>query len=151
MIVFACLFIVAFASTWGPMVWTVTGEMYPYRHRATCMSISTASNWTWNFLLAFFTPFITSAIDFRYGYVFAACCLGAAATVYFFLLESSGRTLEEIDTMYILHVKPTKSSKWQAPEGEDLEAVQKAATGQVGEKAGADHVEDGVRGRKDEL
>lgn len=53
--------------------------------------------------------------------------------------------------MYILHVKPTKSSQWQAPEGEDLEAVQKAATGQVSEKAGADYVEDGVRGRKDEL
>lgn len=71
--------------------------------------------------------------------------------MYFFLLESSGRTLEEIDTMYILHVKPTKSSKWQAPEGDDLEAVQKAATGPVSEMAGADHVEDGVRGRKDEL
>ncbi len=27
MIVFACLFILAFASTWGPMVWAVTGEM----------------------------------------------------------------------------------------------------------------------------
>ena len=24
MIVFACLFIAAFASTWGPMVWTVS-------------------------------------------------------------------------------------------------------------------------------
>lgn len=64
--------------------------------------------------------------------------------MYFFLLE-------EIDTVYILHEKPTKSSKWQAPEGEDLEAVQKAATGPVGEKAGADHVEDGVRVRKDKL
>jgi len=35
------------------------------------MALSTASNWLWNFLLAFFTPFITEAIDFRYGYVFA--------------------------------------------------------------------------------
>lgn len=158
MIVFACLFIAAFASTWGPMVWTVTGEMFPYRHRATCMSLSTASNWIWNFLLAFFTPFITSAIDFRYGYVFAACCLAAAVTVYFFLLESSGRTLEEIDTMYLLHVPPTKSKKWQAPEGEDLEAVQRAAVkgelgAEHGEKAGVvgpEHVENGAvvgRGR----
>lgn len=143
MIVFACLFIVAYVSTWVPMVWTVTGEMFPYRHRATCMSISTASNWTWNFLLAFFIPFITSAIDFRYGYVFAACCLAAALTVYFFMLESSGTTLEEIDTIYVLHMKLTQSSKWQVPEGEDLEEVQRAATGEAKGKVGAEYMENG--------
>ncbi len=27
MIVFACLFILAFASTWGPMIWAAIGEM----------------------------------------------------------------------------------------------------------------------------
>lgn len=31
MIVVACLFIAAFASTWGPLVWAVVGEMYPTR------------------------------------------------------------------------------------------------------------------------
>lgn len=33
---------------------------------------------------------------------------------------SRGRSLEEIDTMYILHVPPLKSSKWQPPADEDL-------------------------------
>lgn len=69
---------------------------------------------------SFFTPFITSAIDFRYGYIFAACSFVAAPIVYFFLEEHQGRTLEEIDTMYITHVPPRKSSKWTPPEGEDL-------------------------------
>lgn len=31
MIVVACLFIAAFASTWGPIVWAVVGEIYPTR------------------------------------------------------------------------------------------------------------------------
>lgn len=118
MIVFACLFIAAFASTWGPMVWTVTGELYPSRYRAQCMALSTASNWTWNFLLAFFTPFITSAIDFRYGYVFAGCCGAASVIVYFFLLEAQGKTLEEVDEMYILRVKPWKSKGWTSADNE---------------------------------
>lgn len=118
MIVFACLFIAAFASTWGPMVWTVTGELYPSRYRAQCMALSTASNWIWNFLIAFFTPFITSAIDFRYGYVFAACCGAASVTVYFFLLEAQGKTLEEVDEMYILRVKPWKSKGWTSADSE---------------------------------
>ncbi|MCJ1394131.1 hexose transporter hxt1 [Xylographa bjoerkii] len=129
MIVFACLFIVAYASTWGPMVWTVTSELFPQRYRATSMSITTASNWIWNFLIAFFTPFITSDIDYLYGYVFAGCCLSASAVVYFFLLESAGRSLEEVDTMYITHVSPRASAKWEAPEGEDLLPSERAATG----------------------
>jgi len=120
MVVFACLFIAAFATTWGPIVWAVNSELYPTRYRAMCMGIATASNWTWNFLLSFFTPFITGDIDYAFGYVFAGCCLIGALIVYFFLCESQGRTLEEIDTMYILHVSPRKSSKWQPEEGEDL-------------------------------
>lgn len=115
MVVFACLFILGFASTWGPMVWTIIAELYPSQYRAKAMSLATASNWLWNFLLAFFTPFITSAIDFRFGYVFAGCLFLAAGLVYFAVIEGQGRTLEEIDTMYLMKVKPWKSSKFQFP------------------------------------
>lgn len=120
MIVFACLFIAGYAMTWAPIVWAVIGEMFPTRYRAQAMGLSSASNWIWNFLIAFFTPFITSAIDYRYGYVFAACCFTGAVVVYFFLCEAQGRTLEEIDTMYITHVSPRQSTKWSPPEGEEL-------------------------------
>jgi len=114
MIVFACLFIAAFASTWGPVVWGATAELYPPRHRAVCMSLAIGSNWAWVFMIAFFTPFFTSAIDYRYGYVFAGCCLAAAVTVYFFLIESRGRTMEELDTMYLEYVKPWDSKGYVA-------------------------------------
>ena len=135
MIVFACLFIAAFASTWGPMVWTVTGELYPSRYRAQCMALSTASNWIWNFLIAFFTPFITSAIDLPYGYVFASCCAAGSFTVFFFLLEAQGKTLEEVDSMYILGVKPWKSKGWKPAEMEELvgsDEVQKQRENDLG-------------------
>jgi MFS transporter, SP family, sugar:H+ symporter len=71
-------------------------------------------------LIAFFTPFITGDINFAYGYVFAGCNLFAVFFVYFCLPETSGRSLEEIDTMFLLEVKPWKSSKWTPPKGEDL-------------------------------
>lgn len=115
MVVFACLFILGFASTWGPMVWTIIAELYPSQYRARAMSLATASNWLWNFLLAFFTPFIVSSIDFRFGYVFAGCLFLAAGLVYFAVIEGQGRTLEEIDTMYLMKVKPWKSSKFEFP------------------------------------
>lgn len=81
----------------------------------------------WNFLLAFFTPFITSAIDFRFGYVFAACNFLAGVIVFFFLIESQGRTLEEIDTMYLERVTPMKSSHWVPPSTAEMAAIRKAA------------------------
>jgi SP family sugar:H+ symporter-like MFS transporter len=116
LIVFTCIFIAAFASTWGPLVWAVVGELYPARNRASGMAIATASNWLMNFLISFFTVFITDAIDYFYGLVFAGCCFALFFIVYFFTIESKDRSLEEIDTMYVLGVDPRKSEKWNAQE-----------------------------------
>ncbi|PYI01595.1 monosaccharide transporter [Aspergillus sclerotiicarbonarius CBS 121057] len=135
MVVFACLFILGFASTWGPMVWTIIAELYPSEFRARAMSLATASNWLWNFLLAFFTPFITSAIDFRLGYVFAGCLFLAAGLVYVAVIEGRSRTLEEIDTMYVMKVKPWRSSKFEFP---DLAPYDRR--GSASSKAEASHI-----------
>lgn len=59
-------------------------------------------------MLAFFAPFITGDIQYAYGYVFAGCNLAAFVIVYVFLIESSGKMLEEVDAMYLLHVKSAK-------------------------------------------
>lgn len=115
MIVFACLFIAFYATTWGPIIWCIVGELFPSHYRARSMALVTSSNWIWNFLIAFFTPFIVANIGFKYGYVFAACNFAAVLIVYFFVCETQGRTLEEIDTMYIAKVAPWKSSKWVPP------------------------------------
>jgi SP family sugar:H+ symporter-like MFS transporter len=131
MIVFACLFILGFASTWGPIIWTICVELYPSRYRSNAMALSTASNWGFNFLIAFFTPFIVDDIDFRYGYVFAGCLLVAPAVVYFFVIEGKGRTLEEIDTMYILHINPRESSKWIPLAPEELVTTERLVRGKV--------------------
>ncbi|TIA77595.1 hypothetical protein E3P77_04132 [Wallemia ichthyophaga] len=113
MILSACLFIASFASTYGPGTWIVTGETFPLSHRARQASIATASNWVWNFLIGFFSPFITSAISFRYGYVFSGCNLCLAAVMYFFLYETAGLSLEAVDEMYSTKgLKPWRSSQW---------------------------------------
>jgi len=124
------LFILGYASTWGPGIWILTGETFPLRTRAKQAALATASNWLWkcvkppphfivpstdgkeihllctalrnshSFLLAFFTPFITRDIAYRYGFIFASCNLFAAVFVYLFLYESAGLSLEAVDTMY---------------------------------------------------
>lgn len=114
LIAFSCLAIAAFATTWGPLVWAVVAELYPSQYRGRCMALATAANWAWNFLISFFTRMIVDAIDYFYGLVFAGCCAALIAIVFFFVIESKDRTLEEIDTMYVTHVNPIKSSTWES-------------------------------------
>lgn len=109
MIVFACLFIAAFASTWGPMAWAVTSEIFPSRHRSVCISLCAASNWIFNFYIAFSTSYVVSGIGFSYGYVFAACNFVAILVVVFGLPETSGKSLEEIDSMFVAGVRAWES------------------------------------------
>jgi MFS transporter, SP family, sugar:H+ symporter len=129
MVCFACFFILGYASTWAPMVWTIIAELYPSEYRARAMSLAVAANWLWNFLLAFFTPFITGAIDFRFGYVFAACLFVSAIMVYFTVIEGKDRTLEQLDTMYVRKVKPWESSKYVFPEDEGFADSRAASRG----------------------
>ncbi|CAD27907.1 plasma membrane hexose transmembrane transporter Ght7 [Schizosaccharomyces pombe] len=106
MIVFSCLFIFSFSQTWAPAAYVIVGESYPVRYRSKCAAVATSANWFWNFLISFFTPFITNSIGFKYGYIFASCNLTGAAIIFLFVHETKGRTLEEINTMYASNLKP---------------------------------------------
>lgn len=113
MIVSSCMFIVGYATTWAPGIWTLVGETPRNDARAKTGALATASNWLFNFLLAFFTPFIDSAIHYKYGYVFAGCNFAGAVIVYFFLYESSNLSLESVDNAYNDPAcKPWNSRHW---------------------------------------
>ena len=115
MIVFTCFFIFCFATTWAPIAFVIVAETFPLRIKAKGMSISISANWIWNFLISFFTPFITDAINFYYGYVFMGCSVFAYLYVFFFVPETKGLTLEEVNTMWEEGVLPWKSSNWIPP------------------------------------
>ncbi|KAL7340769.1 general substrate transporter [Rhodotorula toruloides] len=119
LIVSSCLFILGYASTWAPGIWTLVGETPRNDARAKTGALATSSNWIWNFLIAFFTPFITGSIGFSYGFVFAGCNLFNALFAYFFLYESAGLSLESVDRMYNdPNIKPWNSHKWVPPGAE---------------------------------
>lgn len=121
MICFACFYIFCFATTWAPIAYVIISETFPLRIKAKAMSIATAANWIWGFLIGFFTPFITNAINFSYGYVFMGCMVFAYFYVFFFVSETKGLTLEEVETMYAEGVLPWKSSSWVPPSKRDTD------------------------------
>lgn len=120
MIFITCLYIFFFAATWAGGVYCIVSEIYPLRIRSKAMSVATAANWIWGFLISFFTPFITSAIHFYYGFVFAGCLIFAFFYVYFFVMETKGLSLEEVDELYASGVTAMSSSKWVPPSEESM-------------------------------
>ncbi|GMM30241.1 hexose transporter [Martiniozyma asiatica (nom. inval.)] len=100
MIFLSCFFIFFFATTWAPGTFVVCSEIFPLRIRNKAMAISSAANWIWGFLIAFFTPFITDAIHFAYGYVFFGCVLFSFFFVLTCVPETKGLSLEDVDDLF---------------------------------------------------
>ena len=106
MIFITCFFIFFFASTWAGGVYSIVSETYPLRIRSKGMSVATAANWMWGFLISFFTPFITGAIHFYYGFVFTGCLIFSFFYVFFCVRETKGLSLEEVDELYATDLPP---------------------------------------------
>lgn len=115
MIFITCLFIFFFASTWAGGVYAIVSETYPLRVRSKGMAVATAANWMWGFLISFFTPFITGAIHFYYGFVFTGCLIFSFFYVYFCVRETKGLSLEEIDELYASDIPPWQTAGWTPP------------------------------------
>ncbi|KAH3686426.1 hypothetical protein WICPIJ_002605 [Wickerhamomyces pijperi] len=101
MIAVTCIYIIGFASTWGPVAFVVVSELFPSRVRVMSMSCSVAMNWISNFLISLLTPTIINAIDFKYGFIFAGCLLASFVVVFWLLKETKDcQTDEDTDNLY---------------------------------------------------
>ncbi|KAJ3096967.1 hypothetical protein HK100_005461 [Physocladia obscura] len=107
LVVFVCIYIAAFASTWGPIAWVVLNEINPLNIRAKSVSMGTASNWFWNFLIGFVTPYLVDSgagnadLGSKVFFIWGTTCFFCAVFVYFFIYETKGLSLEEVDDLYI--------------------------------------------------
>jgi sugar porter (SP) family MFS transporter len=139
-IAFVCIFIFFFASTWGPLGWVVTGEIFPLKQRAKGLSMTTATNWLLNWAIAYSTPYLVNYGDgyanlqSKIFFIWGGCCFLCIAFVYFFIYETKGLTLEEIDQMYSEVKLAKNSTKWQPHHVNHEASSIEAPTGTTGGK-----------------
>lgn len=76
-------------------------EISPLRIRSKVTAMSASSNWLFNFLLAEVTPVGFANVGFRYYIVYAAISAFAAIVFGLFYPETKGRSLEEIDEIFL--------------------------------------------------
>ncbi|KAG5635147.1 hypothetical protein H0H81_012280 [Sphagnurus paluster] len=118
LIAFVCIYIAFFASTWGPIAWVITGEIFPLQIRAKAMSMSTASNWLWNFGIGYATPYLvnkkagSAGLEAKVFFIWGTTCFCCIIFTYFCIPETKGLSLEQIDLMY-QHTIPAKSHEYR--------------------------------------
>ncbi|KAH7066566.1 general substrate transporter [Paraphoma chrysanthemicola] len=115
LIVFTCIYIFFFATTWGPGAWVLIGEIFPLPIRAKGVALSTASNWFWNFVIGFITPYMVRPeygnLKTKVFFVWGATCTACVLFAYYFVPETKGLSLEQVDRM-LEETSPQKSAKW---------------------------------------
>jgi len=93
----ANLYIVAFAMSWGPVMWVLLGEMFPNQVRGAALAVSGATNWVANFAVTVtFLPLLGAV---GLGGAYALYAVAAAISLPFVwaaVPETKGKTLEQM-------------------------------------------------------
>ena len=84
----------------GPVSWTYPAEIFPMRVRAKAVSVSTATNWVFNFALAWAVPPGLANIGYKTYFIFGTFNFAAFIHILFCFPETAGRTLEEMDEVF---------------------------------------------------
>jgi sugar porter (SP) family MFS transporter len=92
------LYVGAFAVGLGPVFWLLISEIYPLQIRGLAMSVATAANWGANLLVALtFLTLIQMAGRAPTFWLYAVVGVGAWLFAWFFVPETKGKSLEEIE------------------------------------------------------
>lgn len=93
----ANLYIVAFAISWGPVMWVLLGEMFPNRMRGAALAVSGATNWVTNFAVTVtFLPLL-NAVGLAGAYaLYAVAAAFSLPFVWTLVRETRGKTLEQM-------------------------------------------------------
>jgi MFS family permease len=94
-------YIMSFAFSIGPVVWTVINEIFPGRIRGRGVAIATAVNWGAAFLVSqCFLSLIGAVGDSLTFLLFALFCGLGWAWIYHAVPETKGRSLEQIEQFW---------------------------------------------------
>ncbi|KAF8599333.1 general substrate transporter [Ceratobasidium sp. AG-I] len=94
------IFAAAFGYSWGPAAWVLVAEIYPISVRGPGMSVAASSNWMNNFIVGQVTPSMMEHITYGTFIFFGLFSLMGGAFIHFFVPETKGLTLEEMDLAF---------------------------------------------------
>ncbi|KAJ3128518.1 Plasma membrane low glucose sensor [Nowakowskiella sp. JEL0407] len=94
------LFVVGFNSSWGPITWVVSAEVFPLRVRSRAIALTAGLQWACNTATAYAIPLAIAQNTFAIFLVLGSLGVSSIFVVYFFLPETKNVTLEEMDMVW---------------------------------------------------
>ncbi|HVP90253.1 MAG TPA: sugar porter family MFS transporter [Terriglobales bacterium] len=96
------LYIAFFSSAMGPLVWVVMAEVFPIRMRGAAMGIATLILWFADFAVTLTFPVISDRLNASAAFwIYATMCALDLVFMIFYLPETKGKTLEEIERHWL--------------------------------------------------
>lgn len=94
-------YIVFFSLGAGAIPWILMGELFPGKVRGIASSLATMLNWTLSFIITeTFDKLKSSLKEYGTFWLFAAICFGGFLFVLLFVVETKGKTFQEIQAHF---------------------------------------------------
>lgn len=95
------VYIVGFAMAWGPCTWLIMSEIFPVKAKGVASGIATFFNWLCSFIVTLsFDVLIDGLTIAGTFWFFGSLAFLAVVFVYFYVPETKGKSLEEIQTYF---------------------------------------------------
>ena len=132
-IAFPYLFYVFFNISWGVGSWTYAAEIFPLGMRAKGSALSTMSLWAACWVVAQASPVIEEKIGWGLYIIYAVTCVGALLFVRYAMVETRGRSLEEMSRLFgierrLVGMTATENRAESREEETDDEGIPRMAT-----------------------
>ncbi|KAF1985168.1 general substrate transporter [Aulographum hederae CBS 113979] len=99
------LYEISFGMSWNSIPWLYAPEITPMQIRHIGSATATFSEWLWTFVVALVTPPAIENIGWKFYILFCVMIALGIPFTYFFLPETNGKSLEEIDYIFSPHFK----------------------------------------------
>ncbi|CAM6105050.1 unnamed protein product [Calypogeia fissa] len=98
-----CIYVAAFAWSWGPLGWLVPSEVFPLEIRSAAQSVTVSVNFLFTFIIG--QAFLSMLCSFEWGIFLFFAGFVAKMTVYVTLLfpETRGVPIEEMEFVWAKH------------------------------------------------
>jgi len=102
----------SFAISLGPIFWLLISEIYPLKIRNSAEGIAATFNWGANLLVTLtFLTLVEKLGPSQTFWFYGVCAIAAGLFSYWFVPETKGRTLEEIEEFWHSKHRPVIPAK----------------------------------------
>ncbi|KAK8112169.1 general substrate transporter [Apiospora kogelbergensis] len=104
-VIMVTIFGIGFQLGWAPLSHVIAAEVPTQRLRDKTYAVGSVFNIALQFLISFSIPYLINVeyvgLGSKVGFIFGSAAFGAALFTWFCIPECSGRTLEEIDQLFL--------------------------------------------------